>query len=379
LLFLDVKFPAIRSCPHKAAKVAGFALALGLAGCSKPPAASPPIPDVGVITLASGPVTLSADLAGRTAPVMTSDVRPQVSGLLTARLFQEGALVRAGQPLYRIDPSLYRAAADQAQAALDNARAAWVSAEAKAARYRQLTETEAVSRQDRDDVIAAADQARATVRQDEAALKTAKIDRGYTVVTAPISGRIGRSNATPGALVTAAQADPLATIEQLDPIYVDVTRSSARRLQRGAAPAKVHLKLEDGTDYPLEGLIAFTEVKVDENTGTVTSRARFPNPDGVLLPGMFLRARVEEGVVPRAVLAPQEAIGRDARGGATALVVGADGKAVLRAVATDRTIGDKWLVTSGLRAGDRLIVQGTGKVQPGMTVHATAISLDTAR
>jgi membrane fusion protein (multidrug efflux system) len=363
------------------------AIVLALAGCGPKPAAPPATPEVGVVTLAWTPVTLSADLAGRTAAVTISDVRPQVAGLLKARLFQEGGLVHAGQPLYEIDPSLFKAAVDQAQAALDNARAALVTAAARDARYRQLAETEAVSRQDRDDVIAAADQDRATVEQDEAALKSARINLGYTIVTAPIAGRIGRSTVTPGALVTTAQADPLATIEQLDPIYVDITQSSAQLLRLrqdlargGARPsvAGVRLKLEDGTDYPLAGTIEFTEVTVNQNTGTVVLRARFPNPDGVLLPGMFLRATVEEGFLPRAILAPQEAINRDAKGEATAMVVGADGRAVQRIVTTDRTVGDAWLVTSGLRAGDRLIVQGTAQVQPGMTVRAAPVSRDEA-
>jgi len=359
-----------------------IACALGLAGCGekKPPARGPV--EVGVQVLASGPVTVSTELPGRTASTMMSEVRPQVAGVIQKRLFEEGSYVRAGQPLYQIDPSLYQAAHNEARAALSSAQATFAAAQARAARYRALADGEAVSRQDRDDALATARQAEAAVGQARAHLDTAGINLRFTKVYAPISGRIGRSLVTPGALVTANQTDALTTIQQLDPIYVDITQSSAKLLQlRRAlasgqvlpASATIRLKLDDGTDYPQSGTIEFTEPIVDPNSGTVTLRARFPNPDGLLMPGMFVRVVAPQSVVPNAILAPQRGVSRDAKGAATALVVTRDNKVERRTIAVDHAIGDKWLVTEGLKAGDRIIVEGVNRVAVGDTVKPVPV------
>lgn len=361
-------------------------LGLLLAGCSRQASAPQRGPvEVGVVTLATQPVTVSNELTGRTAATTASDVRPQVNGIIKARLFQEGSLVRAGQPLYEIDPRLYQATRDEAAAQLENAQATLATAQAKADRYKTLTDIQAVSRQDIDDTMAAARQARANVHQYQATLESARVNLEYTRVLAPISGRISRSSVTPGALVTANQTTALASIQQLDPIYVDITQSSSQLLQLRRALAKgsvlptraaVRLKLDDGTDYPQTGTIEFSEVTVDPDAGTVTLRARFPNPDGLLLPGMFVRVEASQGVVPNAILAPQQGVTRDAKGNATALVVGPDDKVVERTVSIDRAIGNMWLVTAGLKAGDRLIVEGTDKAPPGSSVKPVAVKLE---
>ncbi|WP_242140231.1 efflux RND transporter periplasmic adaptor subunit [Sphingomonas sp. TREG-RG-20F-R18-01] len=372
-----------RSMPARSAALLVAPLLLGLGACGKP--AGPPAmptPEVGVVTLAAGSVTLTTELPGRTAAFMSSEVRPQISGLIKARLFTEGALVKAGQPLYQIDPSLYRATVQQATASLANAQANAVTATAKAARYGRLTEIEAVSKQDKDDVIAAAGQARASVAEAQATLRTARINLAFTRITAPISGRIGRSAYTQGALVTASQTDALATIQRLDPIFVDITQSSAKIIalrqalaSGGVLPASatIRLKLENGTDYPQAGRVEFAEATVDQNTGSVTIRARFPNPNNLLLPGMFVRIVSPEAIVPKAILAPQDGISRDPTGAATALVVGADNKVVQKTVTADRAIGNKWLITAGLKAGDRLIVEGVDKARPGALVKPVAV------
>ena len=356
-----------------------LALALLLAGCgAKEPKRAPPTPEAGYVVVTSQPAPLDIELAGRTTAYETSEVRPQVSGVIKARRFQEGAIVHAGQTLYEIDPSLYRAAAAQAQANLANAEAARDAAQAKADRYRPLADIEAVSKQDYTDAAAAAKQAAAAVAQNQAALQTARINLGFTRVPAPITGRIGRSLATTGALVTNGQTDALTTIQRLDPIFVDVQQSSAdlvalrRSLTAGGvtpASAAVRLVLEDGSDYQLAGRVEFSEAVVDPNTGTVTLRARFPNPSGLLLPGMYVRARLSQAVVQNAILVPQPAVSRDPRGAATVMLVGPGSKAVLRTISADRTVGDKWLVTSGLKAGDRVIVEGLDRVKPGQTVR----------
>lgn len=356
------------------AAVLAFSLALALAACgeTEQPARGPV--EVGVVTLTSGPVTVSTELPGRTASAMMSEVRPQVTGIVQKRLFTEGSHVRAGQQLYQIDPQLYRAARDQAKAALSSARATLAASRAKAKRYETLADSDAVSRQERDDVIAAAQQAEAAVEEARANLRTAEVNLAFTRVYAPIGGKIGRSLVTPGALVTASQATALATIQQLDPIFVDVTQSSAKLLQlRRAlasgellpASADVRLKLEDGTDYPQGGTLEFSEPIVDPDSGTVTLRARFPNPDGLLLPGMFVRVVAPQSVVPNAILAPQQGISRDVKGDATALIATRDNKVERRSVTADRAIGDKWLITAGLKAGERLIIEGTDKISPG--------------
>jgi membrane fusion protein (multidrug efflux system) len=315
---------------------------------------------------------------------MTSDVRPQIDGLIKKRLFVEGGLVRVGQPLYEIDDRTYVAARDQAAAQLENARASLKSAQARADRYRSLSDIDAVSKQDIDDAIAAADQAKANVHQFEANLAAAELHVEFTHVLAPISGRIGRSTVTPGALVNANQQGALATIEQLNPIYVDITQSSAqllalrRALALGKwlpANASVRLKLEDGSDYPMTGKIGFSEVTVDQNTGAVTLRATFPNPNQLLLPGMFVSVDVTQATIRSAVLAPQQGISRDPKGNATALVVGADNRAVQRNVVIARAVGNKWLVTSGLNTGDRLIVEGLSKIGPGAALKPVPVTL----
>jgi RND family efflux transporter, MFP subunit len=363
------------------------ALCILLAACGQQKAPKRGPVEVGVVTLTAQNVTVSTELPGRTASTMMSEVRPQVAGVIQKRLFTEGSYVQAGQPLYQIDPQLYRASRDEAQATLAAAQATAAAAQAKANRYRTLGQSEAVSAQDRDDVIATARQASAAVEQARATLQTTGINLNFTQVRAPISGRIGRSAFTPGALVTASQTTALATIQQLDPIFVDITQSSAKLLQlRRAlatgkqlpASATIRLKLDDGTDYPQEGRIEFAEPIVDPNSGTVTLRARFPNPDGLLLPGMFVRAVAPQSVVPGAILAPQQGISRDAKGNATALVVNAKNKVERRTVTAAQAIGDKWLITSGLKAGDRLIVEGTDKVQPDDSVKAVAIEAPAA-
>jgi membrane fusion protein (multidrug efflux system) len=364
-------------------RIAPLAFCILISGCGdkKPPKKGPV--EVGVVTLTTQNATISTELPGRTVSTMMSEVRPQVAGLIQKRLFTEGAMVTAGQPLYQIDPRLYRASRDEAEASLVSAQATLVAAQARAQRYRGLGNTEAVSAQERDDVIATARQAQAAVQQARANLQTRNVNLEFTLVRAPISGRAGRTLFTPGALVTASQADPLTTIQQLDPIYVDVTQSSAQLLQlrRSLAAGKtlpasatIRLKLEDGSDYPAEGRIEFAEPIVDVNSGTVTLRARFPNPDGLLMPGMFVRVIAPQSVVPGAILAPQQGISRDPKGNATALVVNKANQVERRTVTAGQAIGDKWLITAGLKAGDRLIVQGTDKVQPNDKVKPVAIT-----
>ena len=364
----------------------GLALAatLAAAACAKhaPPPRGPLV--VGVITVTAAPVELTTELPGRTAPYETSDVRPQVSGILIGRPFVEGSTVRAGQLLYQIDPAPYRAALDQAKAQEANAEANLATARNKGQRYADLVKINAVSRQDFDDADAAAKQAAATVQQDKAAVEAAAINLGYTRVTAPISGRVERSASTKGALVTSGQAAALTTIQRLDPIYVDVTQPAAEILalrqamqagridKGGATTAKVRLLLEDGSTYPFEGRLEFTEVTVDQTTGSVTLRAIFPNPRGLLLPGLYVRAVVDEGVDPAGILAPQTAIARDEKGRPTALVVDPTGHVQSRVLTTSRTVGDQWLVTSGLAPGDRLIVEGLQSAKPGAPVKVVA-------
>jgi len=358
-------------------RVAPIVLLMLLAACSQEKAPQKGPMEVGVVTLATQNVTVASELPGRTVSTSMSQVRPQVSGIIKKRLFTEGSMVRAGQPLYEIDQRLYRASRDEALATLASAQATAAAAQAKAQRYRSLGDTEAVSAQDRDDVIATARQAQAAVQQARASLQTSNVNLEFTLVRAPISGRAGRTLFTPGALVTASQTDPLTTIQQLDPIYVDVTQSSSQLLalrrslasgQTLPASATIRLKLDDGSDYPLEGRIEFAEPIVDPDSGTVTLRARFPNPDGLLLPGMFVRVVAPQSVVPNAILAPQQGISRDPKGNATALVVTNANKVERRTVTAAQAIGDKWLITDGLKAGDRLIVEGPDKVQPDATV-----------
>jgi membrane fusion protein, multidrug efflux system len=363
--------------------VALMATALLLAACdAKQPPAAQPTPEVGVVTLKTESVVLKTELAGRTAAASVAEVRPQVGGIIKARRFEEGSLVKAGQVLYDIDPASYRAARDEAAAALANAEATVASSKLKNERYAQLVKIEGVSQQDADDAHATYLQAVADVAQKKAALETARINLDYTQVRAPISGRIGTSTVTPGALVTASQTTALATIRALDPMYVDLTQSSAAmlrlRAQLGQGKLKAggtdaHLVLEDGSTYARTGRLKFAEVAVDEATGSVTLRAEFPNPDGVLLPGMYVRAQLDEAVDSAAILAPQQGIARDPKGNATAMVVDAAGKVVQRTVVTERALGTAWRVTDGLVAGDRLIVEGLNKVRVGQ--HVTVVDV----
>jgi len=341
-------------------------------------------PQVGVITVQTQPVNLTTELAGRTSAHLVSEVRPQVTGVVQSRLFKEGSLVRAGQPLYQIDAATYQAAFASAQAGLAQAQAAHTAARLKAQRYKELVAINAVSVQDNDDAQAAYQQASANVAAQTAAVEQARINLRYTKVLAPISGRIGMSSVTPGALVTASQAQALATIQNLDTMYVDVTQSSADllKLRRALAggelgrpqSAQVTLTLEDGSAYPLPGRLEFADAAVDTGTGAVTLRAVFPNPNGVLLPGMYVRAVLSKGVVSDGILIPQPAISRNAKGEATVMVVGADGKAVLRTLSVDQTVGDNWLVTGGLKPGEKVIVEGLQRVRPGAPVKAAPIA-----
>lgn len=342
------------------------------AGRHRPPT------QVGYFVAQPSAVPLSVTLGGRTVAYESSEVRPQVNGLIERRLFVEGAYVRAGQPLYQIDPSLYRAAANQASANLASARATADAAAAKAARYKPLADMEAVSKQDYTDAAAQAREARAGVAQNAATLDTARINLRHTTVPAPISGRIGRSLFTVGALVSSAQTDPLAVIQKLDPIYVDMQESAADltalrgALQRGdvsAGSTTVHLKLEDGADYPFAGHVQFSEISVDQNTGTVTLRASFPNPQGLLLPGSFVKAVFDQAVQPNAYLIPQPAVQRDFDGSAFVYIVGPGNKAARRKVTADRTFGTSWIVTSGLKTGDKVITQGLANLKQGTQVR----------
>lgn len=338
-------------------------------------------PTVGYVAVQPTSAPIGTELAGRTTAFESSDVRPQVSGIIRRRLFEEGALVRAGQPLYEIDPRLYRAAANEAQANLQSARAAAEAARILAQRYKPLAEQEAISRQDYTNAVASARQAQAAIAQTGAQLETARINLQFTTVPAPITGRIGRSLFTVGALVSATQADPLAQIQRLDPMFVDIQQSSAemlalrRMLGRDgivATRAVVRLKLEDGSDYGQTGAVEFSEALVNTETGTVTLRARFPNPQGVLLPGMFVRASFVQAVNTRAFLVPQQAVSRDPKGNATVMIVGPGDKAVQRTVRADRVQGQYWVVIDGLNPGDRVITQGLAQLKPGQQVKPVA-------
>ena len=318
-------------------------------------------------------------LAGRIASFQVAEVRPQVGGILQQRLFTEGADVKAGQALYQIDPATYEAALDSAQAALMKAEANVTPARLKAERFRELLAIKAVSKQEYDDAQAAFKQAEADVAVNRAAVKTARINLEYTKVRSPISGRIGKSAFTPGALVTANQAQALTSVRQLDPVYVDITQSSQDllrlraqftngELRSAAEEAPVRLKLENGAMYPHEGRLQFTDVSVDESTGMVSLRALFPNPEHILLPGMYVRAVIAEGVDENALLVPQRALRRDPKGQASVLLVDGGGKVEVRLVDVGRTVGDSWQVLSGLKPGDRVIVEGGQNVRPGMSV-----------
>jgi membrane fusion protein (multidrug efflux system) len=360
-------------------------IGLFLNGCQRQSQAPPPpIPEVATVQVSTQSIVLTTELPGRTSAYRIAEVRPQVNGIILKRFFTEGSEVQTGQVLYQIDPAHFQASLDNAQAALGKAEGNQPAIRLRAERVSELLADKAVSQQDVDDAAAALKQTEADVRFWKAMVETARINLGYARIIAPITGRIGKSNVTEGALVTAHQPASLATIQQLDPIYVDVPQSTAEvlRLQRrqedgrlnpnGMGQKKVKLLLEDGTPYPWEGTLQFRDVTVEPSTGAVSLRVVFPNPQRILLPGMFVRAVVQEGVNGRAILIPQQAVSRDPKGNPVALMVDAAGKVGQRILSLDRAMGDKWLVSSGLRPGDRVIVEGVQKVRPGASVKAVS-------
>ena len=358
-------------------------LVLAACGARQAPETAAAPPEVGVMAMHASDVPVHTELSGRTAAFRVSEVRPQVNGIVRKRLFEEGSMVRAGQVLYEIEPGPFEAAHEQAQAALATAQAGIASLRGKAERFGELVKANAVSRQEHEEAQAALVQAQAGVKSAQAALKAARINLEFTRIEAPISGRIGRSSVTEGALVAPGQATALATIQRIDPIYVDVVQSSLEltRLKRrfisgDMAPAstRVGLRMEDGLPYPHAGTLKFTEVAVDTATGSVTLRAEFPNPQGLLLPGMYVRAQVESGVERQAILAPQRGVARNDKGEPTALVVGKDDKVELRALEVRSAAGDQWIVTGGLREGDRLVVDGLQRAHPGDKVKPVPVS-----
>ena len=364
------------------AVVAVFAAGLLSAGCGKKGAGGPPgmLPEVGVMIVKPEPMLLTVELPGRASASLVAEVRPQVNGLIQKRLFTEGADVKAGDALYQIDPEPFEAALDNAKAALNRAEAALPALRSRAERVTQALADKAVSQQDFDDADAALRQAEAEVQVWKAMVKTARINLGYTKIVSPISGRVGKSTVTDGAIVTAYQPVPLATIQQLDPIYVDVPQSSTvilnlqRRLKEGllkregAEMNSVKLILGEEMEYPVEGTLQFADISVDPTTASVNLRSVFPNPNGIILPGMFVRAIFKEGVDEDAILIPQQAVSRDPKGNPLVLVVGAENKVEQKAVTLDRAIGNRWLVASGLQPGDKVIVEGAMKVRPGVPV-----------
>jgi len=350
-------------------------------GCGSQQAAPPPaIPEVAIVTVNPERVVLTTELPGRVSAYFVAEIRPQVNGIVQERLFNEGSDVKAGSVLYQIDPAPYQAAYNNAVAALARSEANLPPIRLKAERYRELIAIKAISQQDFDNAAAALKQAEADIEYSKAMIESARINLGYTRVIAPVTGRIGKSNVTIGALVAALQSSPLAVIQQIDPIYVDATQSSATllRLKRNIASGllkgngpnqtRVKLLLEDDTPYPLEGTLKFSEVTVDPSTGSFILRMVFPNPKHILLPGMYVRAVLQEGEVDKAILVPQQGISRDPKGNPVALVVDGDGKVGQRMLTLDRAIGDKWLVSSGLKPGNQVIVEGAQKVRPGASV-----------
>ncbi|HAZ54083.1 MAG TPA: MexE family multidrug efflux RND transporter periplasmic adaptor subunit [Franconibacter helveticus] len=360
---------------------------LALTGCDdkQEQQQAPQAPEVGVVTLKSEPLQITTDLPGRTSAYRVAEVRPQVSGIILKRNFTEGSDIEAGVSLYQIDPATYQATYESAKGDLARAQAAANIAQVTLKRYQRLIGTKYISQQDFDNAQAEAQQANAAVVAAKAAVETARINLAYTKVTSPISGRIGKSNVTEGALVQNGQTTALATVQQLDPIYVDVTQSSNDflrlkqelangKLQQENGKAKVELLTQDGQKFPQQGTLEFSDVTVDQTTGSITLRAIFPNPDRTLLPGMFVRARLEEGVNPNAILVPQQGVARTPRGDATVMVVGAGDKVEVRPVTASQAIGDKWLVTDGVKAGDRVIITGLQKVRPGAQVKAQEVT-----
>jgi membrane fusion protein (multidrug efflux system) len=374
--------------------VAGSVLTglLILGGCGQQTKGTQTItPEVAVVTMQQEQVVITTELPGRTSASLVAEVRPQVNGIIQKRLFTEGSNVNAGQMLYQIDPAPYQAALDNARAGLSRSEANLSAIRLKAERLKELLVDKAVSQQDYDDGAAALKQTQADIQYWQATVETARINLKYTLITAPITGRIGRSNVTQGALVAAQQPTALATIQLLDPMYVDVPQSTAelQRLryqmkeghldQNGENQKKVQLILESGTVYPLTGTLQFQDVTVDPTTGSVILRASFPNPNGILLPGMFVRAVLKEGVNEHAILVPQQAVTRNPRGNPFTLIVDAEGKVQQRMLTLDRAMGDKWLISSGLVSGDRVIVEGMQKVQPGASVKVVPFAADSGK
>ena len=362
---------------------------LVLTGCNdkETQQSAPHTPEVGVVTLKSAPLQITTELPGRTSAYRIAEVRPQVSGIILKRNFVEGSEIQAGVSLYQIDPATYQAAYDSAKGDLAKAQASANIAQLTLKRYQKLLGTKYISQQDYDTALADSQQANATVVAAKAAVESARINLAYTKVTSPISGRIGKSSVTEGALVTNGQATALATVQQLDPIYVDVTQSSNDflrlkqeladgKLKQENGKAKVKLVTNDGITFPQEGTLEFSDVTVDQTTGSITLRAIFPNPDKTLLPGMFVRAQLEEGTNPNALLVPQQGVTRTPRGDASAMVVGKDDKVEVRTITAAQAIGDKWLVTSGLKDGDRVIITGLQKVKPGAQVKAQEVAAE---
>lgn len=354
-----------------------------LVGCDrKPKSAARPVPEVSVETITPSKVLLSTELSGRTSAFRIAEIRPRVNGLIQKRLFTEGSDVKAGQVLYQIDPAPFQAELDNATAALGEAQARLPATRSRANRYHKLLSDSALSQQDYDDAASSLNQLLANISSLKARVATARINLGYTKVTAPISGRIGKSSVTDGAIVTGYQATPLATIQQLDPIYVDVPQSTAELLDLKARfregllspdvkdQNKANLILENGTPYPLEGTLQFSDVTVDPTTGSVTLRLVFPNPDGVILPGMFVKTVIKEGANDQALLVPQAGVSRDAKGNPYVLLVNAHNTVELRHLKLDRSMGDRWLVSDGLAPGDRVIVAGAQMLRPGSVVKA---------
>jgi membrane fusion protein (multidrug efflux system) len=364
--------------------IAGALVAGGLLiGCGKKEQVKA-TPEVSVVALQPERVALTFELPGRTSAFLMAEVHPQVNGIVQKRLFTEGSDVKEGELLYQIDPRPYQAAYDTAAAALARAEANLPAIRKRAERFKELLTVNAVGQQDYEDAAAGAKQAEAEVQALKASAESARINLGYTRITAPISGRIGKSNVTPGALATAYQGPAFTTIQQLDQVYVDSPQSSttllgiqrnlaSNRIKGSTNQTKVKLLLEDGTPYPAAGILKFSDVTVDPSTGSQILRMVFPNPNHVLLPGMYVRAIVEEGVAEQAILAPQQGVTRDPKGNAIAMVVDGSGKVEQRTLKLDRAIGSKWLVVEGLHAGDQVIVEGLQKVRPGVAVKVVPL------
>ncbi|HQI56669.1 MAG TPA: efflux RND transporter periplasmic adaptor subunit [Syntrophorhabdaceae bacterium] len=365
-----------------------IALNLAVSGCNKPKEMQQPVPEVAVTVMRYERVPITTELPGRTSAYLVAEVRPQVSGIIQKRLFTEGSDVKTGDVLYQIDPAPYRAALNNAIGALGRAEANLPAIRSKYERYKDLVNDKAVSQQEYEDIAAAYKQAEADIQYWKASVESARINLGYTSITAPITGRIGKSNVTVGALVTANQPSAMAVIQQIDPIYVDATQSSASQLQlkghieagriknAGKDQTRVKLLLEDGTSYKMEGILKFSDVTVEPSTGSFILRMVFPNPKSILLPGMYVRAVIQEGVIEQAILVPQQGVFRDPKGNPFTMIVDAEGKVQQIKLTLGRAIGDKWNVSEGLKVGDRVIIEGIQKVRPGAPAKVVSPGTD---